>query len=152
MRKIKFAFPSIIVIIIATGLFFMVLAWIQSGQWNLKKPNNVAGTIPNEYGQAFNDASVDARAFYDSFRLALRSIEEKKYDSAIELLNELIPHAHTMDEKAMIYNQLVLIYREKGDLENELINLREYQHCTLNDKRRNEASAREADVVRILNK
>ncbi len=68
----------------------------------------------------FSQSTKSAKLFYEWFRKAHESIIDGDYDQAIHYLEASLPHAGMALEESMVYDDLIGIYRDMGDYENEL--------------------------------
>lgn len=87
---------------------------------NNKDQVNAVLITPTKYDKTFGASVKNAKVFYDFFDEALEKIESKKYDAAIRILNDSLPHVGIIVERNMVYHELAKIYQLQGDLEQEL--------------------------------
>ena len=137
----------VVIIIILCGA-----AYVYSASTSSSQPIKVDALIiaPDKYNDTFNKSATDAKAFYDSFRMALELSKNGEYATAIRALNECLPNAAFKGEKAMVYEALADIHRDMGNLEMELQNVKLHAENTRNNKVKEEAMARASEIRRLI--
>jgi tetratricopeptide (TPR) repeat protein len=145
MKRVMILFT---IIIIAIGLYWMSKLNFANKQAE-KSTVDVAFFGDEKYKQTFDQSVVNGGAFSELFEAGLNSKKAGDYATAIRQLNECLPLAALGPEVAMVYKQLIEIYRDLGDLEKELFYLEEIPKYTMSDRIKKE-SAERSDKIRQL--
>ena len=140
---------SIIIVVVAVGLF-----WVGKVNLTNKQSKKVVTDVEflgyKAYKETFDQSAKSGKAFSDLFVAGLNSKKAGDYDVAIKQFNDCLPYAALGPEVAMVYKQLVEIYRVQGNLEKELFYLEQIPKYTMSDRIKKESSDRAAEIHQIL--
>lgn len=149
MKKTLFA-SSVGFFILA--VFVCFIPWKQFAKRPLVKETTVDTVFlgPKGHQAAFEQSAASGRDFYDLNGKAGDSIKAGDYQNAIKLLNESLPHVGIGIEKGMVYKKLAEIYRDLGDMENELKYLELLPKYVMNQDVKNRVAMRVEEIRSIL--
>lgn len=141
----------ILVILIAIGstLFFVGKQTLGIKKTNAE-PVDVVFVGDKQYKPTFEQSVKSGKAFSDLFGAGLNSKKAGDYTTAIKQFNECLPHAAMGPEVAMVYEELVEIYRAQGNLEKELFYLEQIPKYTMSDRIKKESMERAAEIRQLL--
>jgi tetratricopeptide (TPR) repeat protein len=137
---------TLVIISLASALALLAIGISKRRDNDDSGKSSVALLGSLKHQASFNQAVKEARNFYDLYGAALDQIKVGKYDRAIELLNQSLPHVKLGPEVAMVHYELAQIYRIKGNLELELKSRELIAKYTANPRIRDESTARASEI------
>ncbi len=134
------------------SIFFLIIATlvlISRGNFRKNEENKLVLTNPQN-NKGFAESLNNSGQFYKIFREALDSEERGDKKTAIKLFNDCVPRATIGIERGMVYYELIKIYHDLGDLEQELKYSELLPRYSMNQKDNQEAMQRAEEIRKIL--
>lgn len=103
-----------------------------------------------KYLSTFDQSVKSAKIFDGLYEQGVLAKRDGKYNEAINVLNQGLPHASMGPEVAMIYEELAEIYRAQGDLNKELFYLEQIPKYTMSDRIKKECNLRAVEIRQLL--